>query len=274
MKQPLPSLAPRLAVIALLFLAVFGLGAEGQASQSASLASLFPADTAALLASSGKAVSTSAGKLSLIPNHPASAAIREAVEKEKPSLVVEAVFALTRPKPASAAAAQTELASIYGILRSLGSLQGIEYYSASRKTMRTFYAESYIIDGPDSKTALIDPKAPIAGAIPQSETVYAFQRDLSFGANRYRYEYASFPDAIRLSSSNLTKMSYGIVPVAAPGELSTRLLVIQTDDAILFYAASGAKAPGLVSGKLKDSFANRAEALFRWFSAKYSDIKK
>jgi hypothetical protein len=200
--------------------------------------------------------------------------MREDIEREKPNLIVEAVFALQRPKPAAAAAAQAELASVYGILRSLGSLQGIEYYSASRKTMRTFYAESYIIDGPGSKTALIDPKAPLAGAIPQSETVYAFQRDLSFGANRYRYEYTSFPDAIRLSSSNLTKMSYGIVPVAAPGELSTRLLVIQADDVILFYAVSGAKAPGLVSGKLEDSFANRAEALFRWFSAKYTGIKK
>lgn len=268
------SLTAHLALLVLMALAPFGLIAEGQAAQGSSLASLLPADAASALASSGKAVSTSAGKLSLIPNHQAAKAIREAVEKEKPSLIVEAVFALKRPKPADAASAQTELASVYGILRSLGSLQGIEYYSASRKKMRTFYAESYIIDGPDSKTALSDPKAPLAGAIPQSETVYAFQRDLSFGANRYRYEYAAFPDAICLSSSNLTKMSYGIVPVAAPGELSTRLLVIQADDAILFYAASGAKAPGLVSGKLEDSFANRAEALFRWFSAKYAGIKK
>jgi hypothetical protein len=274
MKLPSSSLAPYLTAIALLFLTAFGLGAEGQASQSASLTSLLPAEAASLLASSGRAVRTSSEKLSFIPNHPASAAIREAFEKEKPSLVVEAVFALPRPKPPTEAATQVELASVYGILRSLGSLQGIEYYSTSHKKMRTFYAESYIIDGPDSTVALNDPKAPIIGAIPQSETVYAFQRDLSFGANRYRYEYAAFPDAIRLSSSNLTKMSYGIVTVAAPGELSTRLLVIQADNAILFYAASGAKAPGFFSGKLEDSFANRAEALFRWFSAKYAGLIK
>jgi len=265
---------PRPTIVALLILIALGLNAEGEAPQGASLAALLPADVVSLLASSGKAVRTSSGKLSLIPNHQAGTDIREAFDKEKPSLVVEAVFALQRPKPATAAAAQVELASVYGILRSLDSLQGIEYYSASRKTMRTFYAESYIVDGPDSKVRLPDPKAPSADAIPQSETVYAFQRDLSFGANRYRYEYAAFPDAIRLSSINLTKMSYGVIPVAAPGELSTRLLVIQAGDAILFYAASGAKAPGLFSGKLGDSFANRAEALFRWFSAKYFGIKK
>lgn len=258
----------RLALAALLAFSAIALSAEGL------LAALLPPDAASELAASGKALRRGSGELSLLPRHPAAAALRAAVEKEKPSLVVEAAFALKRPKPASAQAAQAELASAYGILRSLGSLQGIEYYSASRKKMRTFYAESYLIDGADSKAKLADPRPPLAGAIPGAETVYAFQRDLSFGANRYRYDYASFPDAITLTSSNLTRMSYGILPVAAPGELSTRLLVVQADDGLLFYAVSGAKAPGLVSGKLEESFGNRAEALFRWFAAKYAAVTK
>jgi hypothetical protein len=274
MTQPSLAHARRLAIGALLAFSSLALSADGQAEPRKSVSALLTPATAALLASSGKAVATSSGELSLLPEHPAGQAIRAAVARDKPSLVVEAVFALKRPMPAQAAAAQAELASVYGILRSLGSLQGIEYYSASRKKMRTFYAESYAIAGPESTTRLADPAFPQVGAIPVSETVYAFQRDLSFGANRYRYEYASSPDAILLASTNLTRMSYGIVPVAAPGELSTRLLVIQAEDAILFYAASGARAPGLVAGKLEDSFANRAEALFRWFSAKYADSKK
>ena len=77
-----------------------------------------------------------------------------------------------------------------------------------------------------------------------------------------------------MKSSNLTRMSYGIVPVLAPGALATRLLVIQAEDAILFYAVSGASAPGIFTGKLEESFFNRAEALFRWFAAKYSALNK
>jgi hypothetical protein len=273
MKQ-LTSRAARLAFAAAFVMAAFAAAAQDSAQQGRSLASLLSADTLASVTSSGRATHTGSGSLALLPRHAAAAPLRTGIERDKPSLVVEAVFALKRPKPASAAAEQAELASIYGILRSLGSLQGIEYYSASRQKVRTFYAESYIISGPEAKDKIADPKAPTAGAIPAEETVYAFQRDLSFGANRYRYEYTSFPDAITLSSSNLTRMSYGIIPVAAPGELTTRLLVIQADDAILFYAASGAKAPGLVSGKLEDSFANRAEALFRWFSAQFANAKK
>jgi len=166
------------------------------------------------------------------------------------------------------------MASIYGILRSLGSLQGIEYYSTSRKAMRTLYAESYIIDGPKTKVRLADPAEPEANAIPASETLYAFQRDLSFGSNLYRYDFSSFPDAVLVKDSNLTRMSYGVVPALSPNALSTRLLIVRADDAIIFYAENGAKAPSFLKGKLEDSFSARAEALFKWFSVKYSGLKQ
>jgi hypothetical protein len=237
-------------------------------------AQLLPAEAAAQLAAKGKAVRSGTGLPAFLPLHPASAAIRDAVVAEKPSILVEAVFALPRARLPGAAARAAELASIYGILRSLGSLQGIEYYSASHKAMRTLYAESWIISGPESKARLIDPAPPLPGALPVAETLFAFQRDLSFGANTYRYDYAAFPGAVSVKSGNLTRMSYGIVPVMAPGGLATWLLVVQADDAILFYALSGASAPGIFKGKLEDSFSNRAEALFRWFSAKYSALNK
>ena len=111
-------------------------------------------------------------------------------------------------------------------------------------------------------------------SLPAAETLFAFQRDLSFGANTYRYDYATFPGAVSVKSSNLTRMSYGFVPVLPPNGLATRLLVIQADDGILFYAVSGASAPGIFRGKLEESFANRAEALFRWFSAKFVSLNK
>lgn len=242
------------------------------APSGSTIAGLFPPEAMAQLAASGKAVRSSSGEPGFLPAHQASAAIREGLSAEKPSVLVEAVFSLPRAKPADAAAKAAERAAIYGILRSLGSLQGIEYYSVSHKAMRTFYAESYIIDGPSSKVKLVDPAPPAPGAVPSVETLFAFQRDLSFGANTYRYDFAAYPDAILLKSTNLTRMSYGFVPVIAPEALAIKLLVIQADDAILVYVASGATAPGLFRGRLEESFANRAEALFKWFSAKASSL--
>jgi hypothetical protein len=216
---------------------------------------------------SGRAVEL--GKLSpkLLPAHPAAAPLREAIAAEAPSILVEAAFLLPRRAPENRTARDAELASIYGIMRSIGTLEGIEYYSASRKKMRTFYAESYVIDDPKSRNRLPDPAPPAPGSIPKAESLLAFQKDLSFGANVYRYDFESADGAVRVTATNLTRMSYSLVPVMAPEALKTRLLVIQAEDAIVFYAASGAVAPGIFKGKLEDSFSNRAEALFKWFSA-------
>ncbi len=216
----------------------------------------------------GRAVRLGKGVPVLLPAHPAAEALREAIIAEGASVLVETAFILPRKAGADSAALDAELASIYGLLRSIGSLEGIEYYSASRKKMRTFYAESYLIDDPKKKARLPDPAAPAVGAIPASESLYALQRDLSFGENVYRYDFESAPGAVRVVATNLTRMSYGIVPVMAPEALKTRLFAVQAEDAIIFYAASGASAPGVFKGKLEDSFSNRAEALFKWFESR------
>ncbi len=235
---------------------------------------LVPAASLADFARDGKLVRAAMGKAEpgLLPSHPAAEAVRGALAAEKPSVLVEAVFLYKRPLPADPAA---ELRAVYGILGAVNTLEGVEYWSESRKTMRVFYAESYRVDGPETRRRLPDSPPP-AGALPASEGFFAFQRDLSFGANVYRYEYRSLPGAILLESTNLTKMSYGIVPVLGPKALGVRLLVVPAEDGILFYAASSASAalvPGL-KGKLENSFSNRAEALFRWFSARMAAAAK
>jgi hypothetical protein len=217
---------------------------------------------------SGRAVRLGKGAPTLLPAHPAAASVQAAIAADNPPILVETVFVLPRRAPTGSAAREAELASIYGLMRSIGTLEGIEYYSASRKKMRTFYAESYLLDGPLTKKRLPDPAPPAPGAIPRAESLFAFQRDLSFGANVYRYDFESSPGAVRVVAANLTRMSYSFVPVMAPEALRTRLLVIQAEDAIVFYAASGADAPSVFKGKLEDSFSNRAEALFKWFAAR------
>jgi hypothetical protein len=219
---------------------------------------------------SGRAVKLGKGSPSLLPAHAAAAPLGQAIASEDPAILVEAAFIFPRRAPAGQEGRAAELASIYGIMRSIGTLEGIEYYSASRKKMRTFYAESYLIDDPKTKKRLPDPAPPAPASLPKSESLFAFQRDLSFGANVYRYDFESAPGAVRVIAVNLTRMSYSLVPVIAPEALKTRLLVIQAEDAIVFYAASGADAPGIFKGKLEDSFSNRAEALFKWFAARAS----
>jgi len=156
--------------------------------------------------------------------------------------------------------------AVYNVLRAVGSLQGLEYWSASRGRMRLLYEYSSLVAGPDDRTSLGDTRLP---ALPvNAETLFARQKDLSFGDNVYKITLSTGQGYTAQHSTNLTGMRYGIVPVAAPGVVNVRLLVIDVDEGLIFYTVSSAKAavlPG-VRAKLESSFGNRAEAVYAWFS--------
>jgi len=267
-----PDLGVKRLSVTLLSLVLLCLCAVAQEVKSASAlcAPYFPE-----LAAKGKATRTSdSGVAALLPLDPASEGIRSAVAADKPGILVETAFLLPRKGPADAAGRRAELARIYGLLRSFSTLEGIQYYSASHKAMRTLYAESYRIDDPDRKLRLPDLPAPQAQEVPAQESFFAFQRDLSFGANTYLYDFRSLAGGVSVEITNLTRMSYGLIPLVAPKALKTRLLALAASDGIVFYAESDSASPGPFRSKLEESFTNRAIALFGWFSARAADFTK
>ncbi|PKL09305.1 MAG: hypothetical protein CVV51_04535 [Spirochaetae bacterium HGW-Spirochaetae-7] len=200
---------------------------------------------------------------SLAPRHGAAAGTGAALQAEAPDVIVEALFLWKKPRPVDPVAGAL---AVYNVLRAIGSLQGLEYWSASRGAMRLLYEYSSLVAGPDDRTPVRDTHLPSLPA--DAETLFARQKDLSFGDNIYRVSLSTGPGYTAWNSTNLTGMRYGIVPVASPGVVNVRLLVIDTDEGLIFYTVSSAKAavlPG-VRAKLESSFGNRAEAVYTWFS--------
>ena len=186
----------------------------------------------------------------------------------EPTLFVEALSLYKKPAGANegrwSAAEQTNL---FNQIVSLSTLAGIEYYSASRKTMRIFYESSQVIDNPDTKNAVRDPAY---AAPPASLTLYARQKDLSFGENIYRYDFSCRADGIFFVQDNLTVMNYKIFPVAGKNKFRTVMAVIDAGDSLVVYAAAMAKAasvPGL-GDRIGNSFTTRATAMLSWFSGR------
>lgn len=218
---------------------------------------------------SAKAISSGTTSLALCPLVRIDS-VRSRIEEFGPSVVVEALYAYEKPARASGRSwTDAERQRVYQALRSIHGLEGMEYYSASRKAMRTFYDKSYAIDGPKTKNRVPDPGL---GPVPASERIFALQRDLTFGENVYRYEYGAAPKALWFEQTNLTTMSYGILPLVGPEKLRTILVVADTDAYLLLYAVVAANPPAIpgVQGKMKDSFSNRSDALYRWFSKEIS----
>jgi hypothetical protein len=185
-----------------------------------------------------------------------------------PNMLVEALYLYSKPahlKTDSGSWDVGQKVNVFNHLTAISTLTGIQYYSSSRGAMRTFYEYSSIIDAPETKKPLPDP---VFTQPPAALTVYARQKDLTFGDNIYRYDYVNAADAVFFIQENVTSLNYGFIPVIGKSSLRSVMAVIDCGDSILIYAASMAKAasfPG-ISDKIRDSFSNRAQAVIQWFS--------
>ncbi|HUW40285.1 MAG TPA: DUF6675 family protein [Rectinemataceae bacterium] len=213
----------------------------------------------------------SGGTPKLLPDYPGAEPIREALAREKPQVLVEALFFYPRPAPSGAKAQSAELAYIYGLMRDFSTLRGITYYSQTQKSMQTLYVEAYRVAGPKDLTRVEDPRAPEPGAIPAKERFYAFQQDQRFGKNVYRYDFTSYPDGFLVDTTNETQMNFLFFPIFKPEKLEMRLLLIPAKDGIVFYVESGAEVPGFLRGLVGESFQSRAAALFNWFRDRFKE---
>ncbi len=158
------------------------------------------------------------------------------------------------------------LLSLYNTLRSVSSLEGIEYYSASRERMRTLFAETWVIEGPEDHSRLPDPTVE---RIPRKDTIYIHQKDLTFGNNVSRVVYRHERDALSMSISNETTMRYMIFPLVKEGNMSMQMLILPVEEGIIFYGLSSIDVLDLkvFYKKMRSSFTNRLIALKDWFLA-------
>ena len=157
------------------------------------------------------------------------------------------------------------LLSIYNTLLSVKTMKGIEYYSQSRKKMRTLFTESHGIVNLDNLKQLDDP---VVETIPYVLNRFLLQTDKTFGENLYEATYRSDGNAIWVNMVNKTKMKYKFIPMLKPDKMSVNLLILPVEDGLLFYGVTAAETTsflGLEKAK-KESFYNRIKAMFNWFS--------
>lgn len=196
----------------------------------------------------------------LVTLAPAFAAqIREANLRIEPTIGIEVLFLMENRKGVGI---DPEL---FTTMHAISTMEGLEYYSASRERMRTLFLESWAIDDPENERRIADPTF---GTVPPRSSLYIRQRDASFGTNVSRLDYETNARAIKLSMTNLSRMSYrGVVPAVAPEALSLNLVVVPLGDHLLFYGSSVARPFSLLGmqDRVQRSFYNRLVALHDWF---------
>ncbi|MFP4113724.1 MAG: DUF6675 family protein [Spirochaetota bacterium] len=182
-----------------------------------------------------------------------------------PAIGVEVLFLVDAPDVPDGITVE-----LFRTMQSVSTMEGIEYYSASRDRMRTLFHESYVIKGPDDRTRLPDPEV---DRVPRLDRLHIYQRDSSFGENVLDLTYTTSPEAARLSMRNLTQMYYlGFIPAVGPQQLALNLVVYPFGEKLLFYGNSAANPIALfgMEARVRRSFQNRLAALYRWFLEQWS----
>ncbi|MFW5994522.1 MAG: DUF6675 family protein [Spirochaetia bacterium] len=199
---------------------------------------------------------------------PETNGLREAIENNleeiSERIIVESARLVAVPPGAEPDSDSQEQLTVANILRNIESMEGIEYYSERRDRMRTLFAKSSRISGPEDTEPV--PYEPVT-TIPDSETVHALQEDLTFGENIYRFQYERLSNAQLLSIENLERLTYGILPAIGRENLRMFVVAIPVEQGLLFYGAAAVQVPTLMGlgNRIATSFENRVNALAQWF---------
>jgi hypothetical protein len=161
---------------------------------------------------------------------------------------------------------------LYQLIHQVSQLQGLEYYSASRKKMRLLFKQAFRVSEKGNKTPLPDLSPETISAGITSFTV--FQEDLTFGKNYSRMEVSPLDEGLLIRLTNLSPMRYGPLTLVGPEKLELMLWISLEEGRLTTYGLSAAQTFqlfGLEKSK-QDSFYNRLVALYSWISAGLDEL--
>ncbi len=153
------------------------------------------------------------------------------------------------------------------VVRSISKMQGMKYYSTTKKKECVLYEKTYMIAGPGDKTKVADQNTGNA----DGQVSYCLQDDNSFGVNTYKLSYFQSGDTLLCTFSILDKMGLGPFKAIYPGKMLINILVIDCGDDLLLYLNTdldSIKFPG-IKGQITDSMSSRMDAVYKWFITQF-----
>ena len=145
------------------------------------------------------------------------------------------------------------------VFRSFSKMQGMKYFSTTRKKEKILYEKAYTIANETSSEKISDKNTGNA----DGQVLFCYQEDASFGVCRYKVEYKQNQDTLFALFSNIDTLGIGPFKAIFPGKMKINTIVIDCGDSILLYLGTDAdskKLPG-IKGQLEDSFSSITKPL-------------
>ncbi|MBE6349329.1 MAG: hypothetical protein E7062_01055 [Spirochaetaceae bacterium] len=185
---------------------------------------------------------------------------------EKPVCVIEKLYFF--PKTDVQKGKDDSLV-IKEVISKIEKLEGVEYYSNTRKKWRVLYDKFYVIDPSDTKTKIESPSSENL----DGKVIHILQRDASFGeyVTEITYSLAQNNYAFYVENESTLKMLG--VPGVKPGNLTISVVISSFEDCITVYIVAEMLTPKVpfLKQNLEKSFGARADAIASWFYKNYSE---
>lgn len=175
-----------------------------------------------------------------------------------PNYTIESIYRLEK---SSSDDKNLEDAKIKKILRSVSKLEGIQYYSNSRRKIETLYSKAYTVNNPIERKKIED------NFDFEENPIYVLLDDKSFGEylSEIKSDSKDFENCFEYV--NIDSINYGFIKAVDPYNMQVFLDVINCEKEIIVYVyiQSKMEVPALFKNKIYDSFIARTDALFDWF---------
>ena len=215
------------------------------------------------------------GELLLAPSLDGISIITDHIKaaSKETNLIIEALVFLPNSSPADPFSISAQLDSLGLIFNQFSSLEGIQYWSASRKIMRTLYVESYRIDNPKSRNRISDPSTASKLKTLLSKPMYLHQKDQTFDAIIFEVHCSITDSAFLMTNNNVTPVRMIGIPVLPENGLRTGFFAAPSPNGILLYFVTSIQSPSVARDRVFESASNKALALLHWFIEKASSQK-
>lgn len=149
------------------------------------------------------------------------------------------------------------------IARTISSLQGIKYYSNTRKKEVVLYEKAFMIENEKSTVAIADKNTGDANGM----ALYCLLDDNSFGETRYRLDYSQSKNELLTVFSNKDGIGLGPIKVIQPDNLVINLLIEPCSEGVIIYLCADLDCKKVPGGrdKITETISTRVEAISKWF---------
>ena len=191
----------------------------------------------------------------------------KSTRQDSPNFTIESIYRLEKSKADKEFTGENfekilfEDAKIKKILRSVSKMEGIEYYSNSRKRTEILYSKAFTVNNPTERKKIVD-------NFDYSENpIYVLLDDNSFGEYLSIINYDSKDFENCFEYVNIDNINYGIIKAVEPYNMQVFIDVINCEDEIILYVYIQSKmdVPAIFKNKIYDSFVARTDAIFEWF---------